>query len=201
MSRWFIKLFFVVAIGVILSACGHMPLNTMIKLRNFNPATTDIEMLSVAVDLPEEFQVGIDGVKLTIEMKHKNGTDRRHEVFILSPSPKAEDLAEVAQLQRAGRYISAFRIQEKDYARMDEIRTLALPENGQKLWSGSIGIGTKICRNSTEITEKVLVTTYLKTDMTEGYLPFLVDVDIFAQAQFTDIDSWVPRCQATRRAD
>lgn len=182
------------AMVFVLASCGHVPLTSMVKLRNFDPTTTDIALLSVAVKVPENFRVGQDGVRIIMEMRKKDGTETRRETFTLDENISAKNQTSLQKLASQYHRLTAYRVAENDFERLNSIRSLARDADSKKLWSGSLSIDTKICRETNQIPKSVLISTYLKTDATGEYIPFLVNLDVVEEAQFGNVEGWAPLC-------
>lgn len=189
-----VKIFTMMASVVSLSACGHMPLSSMVTLRHFDATTTDISQLSVAVDVPDNFNLGRDGVKMLIQMNSKDGATRHQEELTLTRTANRQDLIEIAKLSKAGRQIYGFRIHPDDFERIEAIRSLKLNDD-QNSYKGSVSIDTTVCRYDNDVPNPVLVSTLIKTQQTETYVPLLVNVDIAKQAGYAHIDEWAPLCE------
>ena len=130
----------------IVSGCGHTPVSSMIKLRNFDPATTDVKQLSVAVVLPHEYRIQQGGVIMTLELRKKDGSEKKKETFSLTTSLSSEDKLMLAKIKEPGRQLIAYRIRPYDIKRFNEIRKFTLENRPTKLWEGSFNIGASACR-------------------------------------------------------
>lgn len=180
---------------VLLSACGHTPISSMVKLRNFDPATTDVNQLSVAVDLPHEYRVREDGVTMTLELKKKDGSESKKETFILTTSLSSQDKLMLAKISEAGRQIIAYRIRPTDIKRFNALRKFTIENRPSKLWEGSFSIGANACRLNIDQPQTLPVTLYLKSSETKAFVPFIVNADLMQQPDGDQIHEAVPVCE------
>jgi hypothetical protein len=180
---------------VLLSACGHTPISSMVKLRNFDPATTDVKQLSVAVDLPHEYRVQEDGVTMTLELRKKDGTETKRENFILTTSLSSEDKLMLAKISEPGRQIIAYRIRPSDIKRFNALRKFTIENRPSKLWEGSFSIGANACRINVDQPQTLPVTLYLKSSETKAFVPFIVNADLMQQPDGKNLHKAVPVCE------
>ena len=180
---------------ILLSACGHTPISSMVKLRNFDPATTDVNQLSVAVDLPHAYRVREDGVTMTLELKKKDGSETKKETFILTTSLNSEDKLLLAKISEPGRQIIAYRIRPSDIKRFNALRRFTIENRPSKLWEGSFSVGANACRINNDEPQTLPVTLYLKTSETKSFIPFIVNADLMQQADSNQIREAVPLCE------
>ncbi len=180
---------------ILLSACGHTPISSMVKLRNFDPATTDVNQLSVAVDLPHAYRVRKDGVTMTLELKKKDGSETKKETFILTTSLNSEDKLLLAKISEPGRQIIAYRIRPSDIKRFNALRKFTIENRPSKLWEGSFSVGANACRINNDEPQTLPVTLYLKTSETKSFIPFIVNADLMQQADSNQIREAVPLCE------
>ena len=180
---------------ILLSACGHTPISSMVKLRNFDPATTDVNQLSVAVDLPHAYRVREDGVTMTLELKKKDGSETKKETFILTTSLNSEDKLLLAKISEPGRQIIAYRIRPSDIKRFNALRKFTIENRPSKLWEGSFSVGANACRIHSDNPQTLPVTLYLKSSETKAFVPFIVDADLMQQAEGDQIHEAVPLCE------
>lgn len=181
----------------LVTACGHTPVSSLIKLRNFDPATTDVNKLSVAVILPPEFKVSQEGVTMVLELKKKDGSDLKREEFKLVNSVRSEDHYKLNQLDVQGRKIVAYRVAPNDVDRFNSIRQFTLQARATEQWEGSFSIGAKACRLNEQLPKTILTTIYLKSSETKDYVPFAVDLDLMKQASEDELASSIPICELT----
>ena len=180
---------------ILLSACGHTPISSMVKLRNFDPATTDVNQLSVAVDLPHAYRVREDGVTMTLELKKKDGSETKKETFILTTSLNSEDKLLLAKISEPGRQIIAYRIRPSDIKRFNALRKFTIENRPSKLWEGSFSVGANACRINNDEPQTLPVPLYLKTSETKSFIPFIVNADLMQQADSNQIREAVPLCE------
>jgi hypothetical protein len=185
-------------VGLILAflvACGHTPVSSMVKLRNFDPTTTDVEKLSIAVAVPNQFKVSDNGVTMLLEIRKKDGSQSKRETFALTSSLQSDDQQKLRRLSvPEGRKILAYRIHPQDVERFNTIRRFSIEKKKTKQWDGSFGVGTQVCRINDVLPESILITTYIKSSETKEYVPFIVDLDLAKQTDVGRVETWAPLC-------
>lgn len=186
--------FFGMVVGLV-SACGHTPISSMVKLQNFDPATTDVKQLSVAVVLPHQYRIQRGGVVMTLELRKKDGTETKKEVFVLTTSLSSEDKLMLAKISEPGRQIIAYRIRPYDIKRFNAIRKFTIEQRPTKLWEGSFNIAAKACRLE-EVPPKALpISIYLKSSETKSFVPFIVNADLMKETNGKKLHETVPVCE------
>ena len=186
--------FFGMVVGLV-SACGHTPISSMVKLRNFDPATTDVKQLSVAVVLPHQYRIQRGGVVMTLELRKKDGSETKKEVFVLTTSLSSEDKLMLAKISEPGRQIIAYRIRPYDIKRFNAIRKFTLEQRPTKLWEGSFNIGAKACRLEDVPPKALPISIYLKSSETKSFVPFIVNADLMKETNGKKLHETVPVCE------
>lgn len=181
------------AVILALAACGHMPITSMYKLRNFDPATTDLNRLRVAVQLSEVFRLRPNGVRLTVTALDSSGRELRKETFKLNPALSAHERHLLRAYAKEATNIYAFRLSARDVGRFNDIRALIAVgrPNGTR---GAMGVATDACRTTGRLPERVLVTTLIKSSETQEFVPLLVDFDLLSEFKGKDFNNAVPLC-------
>lgn len=110
---------------VLLSACGHMPVTSMVKLARTDFATVDPAELRVAVKLPQTVRPRRDGVRLRVTVKTGSGPAQVEE-FVLRDLNDAGELMALRAEVEPGTAIYAFRLDPNDLARVQAFRAAAL---------------------------------------------------------------------------
>lgn len=180
----------------VISACGHTPVSSMVKLRNFDPATTDVKQLSVAVVLPHEYRIQQGGVIMTLELRKKDGSEKKMETFSLTTSLSSEDKLMLAKINEPGRQVIAYRIRPYDIKRFNEIRKFTLEKRPTKLWEGSFNIGASACRLGRNLPKTLPVSIYLKSSETKSFVPFIVNADLMKESDGNKLHETVPLCNS-----
>jgi hypothetical protein len=184
-----------IALSAALAACGHVPLSTMYRLRNFDARTADPAALRVAVRIPNALQLQPGGVKLAVAYwREGEDANKREEKFLLQEIP-----AEVAYLtaeQRPGTHIHAFRIAPADVPRMRALQT-GIPERQRGGRNhGTLGISADACHRGGRPDGPIYMTTFIKADEAQGFLTLLENVDLrTAVPKGKTLDEFLPPCR------
>jgi hypothetical protein len=175
-----------------LTACGHMPVTSLLKLSKVDFATTDPQALRAAVAVPDSLLP--QRVVLRLTGRIDKGPDQR-EKFQL------EEFADPALLDsvtgtKAGLRIAAYRLTAADAARLSAFRTSLFR---QKAASGGVGelemtIHPEACLISPPEQGPVLATTYLKTSETGTYVALARDFDLRTIDPDRDLVATAPSC-------
>jgi hypothetical protein len=179
-----------------LSACGHVPVTSIYRLRNADFATADPALLRAAVRIPAALVPLPAGVNLDIKSWTEGGSDSREEHFVLRELTAETDLAALRSEQRAGFAIHVFRIDPADLPRIRELQATRrqLDPKTPRQRRGSLGISAEACRAGAVPDGPLLFTTYILLDPRDGYVPLTVDVDLRAIVQNKDLDSKFSPC-------
>lgn len=171
-----------VLLAVLVSGCASMPLTTMYNLWNFDPWSSDFREWRAAARLP---LAGAKELKPQIRMKIETWRDgdpqRSEDILVLQPTSDPADLSPLAREQRAGYSVTAYRIDPKDYERLNKLRTrvLAAKTSGGPALHGSLAITAAACGGGASLPNgKFLISTYLLVDRKDGYNALLVDYDL-----------------------
>lgn len=165
---------------VLLSACGHMPVTSMVKLARTDFATVDPAELRVAVKLPQTVRPRRDGVRLRVTVKTGSGPAQVEE-FVLRDLNDAGELMALRAEVEPGTAIYAFRLDPNDLARVQAFRAAALQRQASGARSSlTLGVGAEACRVAAVEDGPIYLTTYLKTAPTRDYIPLMRDVDLRA---------------------
>jgi hypothetical protein len=180
---------------LLLGACGHIPVMSMLKLARIDFKTTDPARLRIAVKLPSSIKPQRDKLRLRITVQIPNSADTVQD-FVLS---EISDPAELAMLRKdvdAGAHAFAYRLDMAEANKLAAFREELL----RKKQEGSRGGGLKIdvvpeaCRSGEVVSGAVPFTTYLRTPETDGYLTLAEDVDMRTVVPGRDLVSEMPAC-------
>lgn len=173
-------------VGVLLAisvlGCASIPLTTMYNLWNFDPWSSDFREWRAGARLP---LAGAKELKPQIRMKIETWRDgdpqKNEDIMVLQPTSDPADIGPLAAEQRAGYSVTAYRIDPKDYERLNKLRTrvLAAKTSGGPALHGSLTITAAACGTGGNLPEgRFLISTYLLVDRKDGYNPLLVDYDL-----------------------
>lgn len=158
-----------------------MPLTTMYNLWNFDPWSSDFREWRAGARLPVAGVLALKPqIKMTVDTWRDGDAQRTNDVFILESTSDPKDLAPLASEQRAGYSLTAYRIDSKDFDRLERLRTriVAAKTAGVKI-HGDLKIEAGACGGQTAVPKgPFLVSTYLLVDPKDGYNPLIVDYDL-----------------------
>jgi hypothetical protein len=157
-------------LGVALSACGHMPVSTMVALRNFDFAVFD-----------PWIDARPGGARLTVSLwTSGRENEKRTEVFVLTEANAAHDAAALASHRVSGTRLVAYRIAEADFARVRSLQAEGRDMKQQNPGRSQMKLTIDVdgCRRGPIPDGPILTTTLLKPDSGSGYLVFLDRVDL-----------------------
>ena len=182
-----------------LAACGHLPVSTMWALRNFDAGNVEPALLRAAIRIPDSLEPQPGGVKLEAGWWRDGREDDKHTAkFVLQETTAPADVAPLAGERRPGTRLIVFRVNPAD---IPKIHALQAEARAEKLKSpgktqGTLGIGADACRRGDLPDGPLLMTTFLRTDATRGYLTLLKDVDLrSAVTAEKSIDELAPTCE------
>ena len=182
-------------IALLLTACGHVPVMSMLKLSRIDFKTTDPARLRIAVKLPASIKPQRDKLRLRITVQLPDSTDTVQD-FVLSEISDPAELALLRKEADAGARVFAYRLDPAEASKLAAFREDLL----RKKQEGSRGGGLKIdvvpeaCRSGVIDSGAVPFTTYLRTPETDGYLTLTEDVDMRTVVPGRDLVSEMPAC-------
>ena len=190
----------VVPLVLALAACSHVPAQTMWRMRNVDPMTTDATRLRAAVAMPKEVLPQKGGAKLVFSQARKGGAEAETLEIVLEEVPLAAETGLAAVKAGKGQEVRAFRIPPADVARFVEGRerakTRAAKEPGA--FQGSLSVGIDGCRPEGAPMPKTFhVSTWLKTAETGDYVTLLDDVDLVALVGAETLEKEAKVCPAS----
>ena len=180
---------------LLLGACGHVPVLSMLKLARIDFKTTDPARLRIAVKLPSSIKPQRDKLRLRVTVQLPGNPDSTQD-FVLS---EISDPAELAMLRKevdADAHVFAYRLDTSEANKLAAFREDLL----RKKQEGTRGGGLKIdvvpeaCRSGAVAVGEVPFTTYLRTPETGGYLTLTEDVDMRTVVPGRDLVSEMPAC-------
>lgn len=187
--------------AVVLAACSHVPLGSILPLTRIKFGTTDIARARAAVKLPDSLRPRAGGVRMTVIMG-LSGEPLQSQKFDLVESHDPEDQATLAAFASAGSVVYAFRLAPDDVARLERIRAVMIERAAELKQEGkspgsnlTIKIGAEeFCHTRDLGSEPLLTTTYVKTSETGQYITALRDVDLRLEPAVKDKIGTMPPC-------
>lgn len=163
------------------ASCGHVPLGSLVSLRNFDLETTDPERLRIAVRHPDWIRVIPGGARMVVEQKRKSdGRTVLREEVRFRESAAAEDLVSLGRERRRGTELRVYRVAAEDVQRFADTQAILRrqsPEERAAL-EGSLSVAVAGCRLPAVPPGPALVSTYLAAKETDGFVPLLRDFDL-----------------------
>ena len=171
-----------VFLAFLVAGCASMPFQTMYNLWNFDPWSSDFREWRAGARLPLADAVALNPkIKMTIGTWRDGGTQKTSDVFVLQPSSDPKDLAPLTKEMRVGYSVIAYRIDPKDYDRLEKLRArivVAKTQPGPQI-HGELRVEVGACGGQGALPKgKFLVSTYLLVDRKDGYNPLIVDYDL-----------------------
>lgn len=179
-----------------LGGCGHMPVTSMLKLARIDFANTDPAQLRAAVKLPRVVQPQPQGMALRIGVKLSGGQEEFEDFALREVSEPKEVLVLHRELD-ADTHVFAYRLDPAEIARLGAFRDALKKKQAASGGSGgslTIAIRPQACRSGELPRRPVMVTTYLRTAETGGYVPLTRDVDLRTIDPKQDLAAAIPPC-------
>jgi len=192
-------LLFLGFLGAALSGCGHMPVTSMLKLARVDFANTDPAQLRAAVKLPRLIQPQPQGMALRIGVKLAGGQEE-FEDFVLREVSEPKDVLALHRELDADTHVFAYRLDPSEVARLTAFRDALKKKQAISGGSGgsggslTIAIRPQACRSGDLSGRPVMVTTYVRTAETGGYVPLTRDVDLRTIDSKQDLAAAIPPC-------
>lgn len=163
---------------VLLTACGPMPVASMVKLARVDFATTNLAALRAAVLLPIALRPLPGTGQLTLVIEPGDGSKIDHSVKLLEI-----DDAEAAMLNqeaKAGARVYAYTLSPKALRDLEQLRgeVLAARDRAKRRPRLTLHITADACRQSRLPAGALPITTYLKTAETRSFVPLARNVDL-----------------------
>lgn len=184
----------ILPMALLIAACTHMPVTSMIKLARADLVGTDPGELRAAVKLPPA--VKPQRMVLRIDVKLSDGEQQGQE-FRLREVSEPRDVLVLHQELDADTHVYAYRIDPADQHRLVAFRESLQQKQraaGRKGGALSISVRPQACRTGELPKGPVYFTTYLRTQETDGYVPLTRDVDLRTISPGRDLAAEIPMC-------
>lgn len=183
-----------------LSACGHVPLRSLVKLNRVDATTTDFARLGAAVKSPSVLRTVPGRARVVMSMTIEGKTETEEFVLAEAPELKASALLEAAP--RAGERVEAYRIAPADLARAEAARARLIAQSTaarEKGLRGSISLGVAAdgCRTADLPDGPIRFSTYLATAETDGFVTLVEGYDLRDAVKQKGLDVTLPPCAAS----
>ena len=186
------------AATLFLAGCGHLPVTSMIKLARVDFSKTDPVQMRAAVKLPRTVRPRPQGVALRIGVKLASGHEEFADFTLLREVSDPKDLLDLRQELDASSHIFAYRLGEKEAARLAAFRDgleKKQAASGGKGGALTISIRPDACRTG-ELSGRALpFTTYLRTPETGDYVPLARDVELRTLISQDDVAAAIAPCE------
>lgn len=168
--------------ALLLQACTHVPITSMVALARIDFETTDLSALRAAMRFPENYRAR--GSRMIVKVLVEGAPEVREE-FALEPVNDPDELMQLSGEGKAGARLAAFRLPADAVSRFEAHRRRALDAKREKRkGSLSIALEPDFCYEKTPPRETLPFSTYLKTVETVRYVPVLRDFDAFSQKEY-----------------
>jgi hypothetical protein len=187
----------------LLSACGHVPILTIWRMRNFDASKVDPNVVRAAVQVPDNLEPRPHGLKLVFRYwpDGEEARKRAAEVTLQQVASMAEAAAFASKVE-PGRHVRVFRIEPDDVARLTALQDemAADRRNGKGRPRGSLSVNFEVCRTGSLSDQPLLVTTYLRTEAQGPFLTLIEDVDLreYAVSEGKTLEDEAPPCRDLR---
>ncbi len=181
---------------LVLSGCASVPVSSILPLMQIDLATTRIDALRVALQLPEGLRPRPGGVTLDLVLKRQGRPDR-DEHLLLVETMGAADLAGIVSKQQPGFHLSAYRLSAEDASRFGAIQAELASARQQNI-AGSLGFGIaarEFCLTGAGAPQQMLASTYLMTAESGGWLTVTDRYDLNRDQQIAQSLATLEPCQ------
>lgn len=183
-------------IVAVLTGCATIPVSSLYKLRNFDAQTTDPAMLRVAVQVPRYIAIKPQGARLALSVKKRDGSLRQSQEFVLEEVGRGSDGG--LQLPAAAKFadVTAYRLRLADIGRLRAFREriAALKKRHGSAIEGQLSIGVEGCARTALPEGEVPVTTWLRSEETQGYVVLTRNLDLRKMMQEAGKDLELKPC-------
>ncbi|MBL4787203.1 MAG: hypothetical protein JKY49_17475 [Cohaesibacteraceae bacterium] len=170
----------VILLLLILVGCGHVPVTTMYKLRNFDPLTIDPAAIEIAVSLPGSIHLTKDNFRIVL-----GGSSKLHENSILE-NFRLVEIANYAGSRKAGLlpapglHYQIFSIAPLDIERFNATRTTVgqwkLSDNAGT--TGKFNVDITGCIDGILLPGPLLAATWLKPGPDARFIRLTNNIDL-----------------------
>lgn len=185
----------VLALGLGLGGCSHVPLSSLPALARIDVRTTQFAALGAAVKVPSTLRLR----RVEMRVVARVGADHREEArFVLREVTDRAEVASLASQADGGRArLQAYRLDPADAERLSELRARSFARGAELRQPGSLAIDIKpdACRAGDLPEGPVPFTSFLRTSETgAAYVPLARDVDLRAVKAGEDAAAALPPC-------
>jgi hypothetical protein len=168
--------------------------SSMLTLSRIDFATTKIEKLRVAVELPNVIGAREGGVHMEVGYTLGSAVDKM--VFRLAEDAVQIGMRGLLPFPAEDKHIKAYRLRDEDVEKLYRVRrdVTAGKQKGEK-GSLSLGISVKeFCRRGAIEGKDLEVTTFVATSETQGYVVLLKNYDLRGDKQISNSLKALPIC-------
>jgi len=164
-----------------LSGCSSIPIGSIAPLMRLDLATTNVDALRVALQLPNGLRSRSGGVVMDIVLKVAGLPDQTDQ-FLLVETHGAAELADLSSMQREGFSLTAYELAATDALQFRAVQA-ELVDARSRGQQGSLGFGIaarEFCLTGPSAPQRLVASTYLKTVETQGWLTVTDQFDLGA---------------------
>lgn len=172
-----------------LSACASVPITSIYKLRNFNPVTTNIESLRIAVRIPDGIHIMEGGVQFMMGSEHHKRASLQ-ETFVLEQFNGPTNL-EGLHLEET--HTHAFQIAHVDIKRLKRLQRDIQIEKTHGA-DGILAVTADVCYGTPEMPSRIPISTYVNVSETNGYVALMKNMDVLNPIFERSHQRLVPQC-------
>ncbi|MGE3335634.1 MAG: hypothetical protein AB7I36_18475 [Rhodospirillaceae bacterium] len=165
-------------VALVLSACASIPLSSLPDLARIDFMTTDMEVLRVALRMPEAIRPRPQGVVMDAVLTVQGVQTKTP--FRLTPDDSGEPRPGLETAARPGMAVHVYRLAASDTARFNALRrdVLKAQADGRRASLG-LGIETREFCSTGPVTEGALpASTFLLTSETGRFVLLVSDYDL-----------------------
>lgn len=198
------SIFLILVSGLMLTACGHMPVTSMLKLSRLDILQVNPAAIRVAVRSPVYMRVKPKSavIAMSATLASKSAKPALAATFTLTKENVAKLPAELAKEQHKDSVIAIYRLPPDDIIRWAKFRErfIQLEQAHGDDIEGSMSITVAGCTLADQIdktklkTRSYIVTTYLKPSLREPFFPFLRNVDLKKEQGFDALAENLAAC-------
>ena len=164
--------------ALMLSACTHVPLGSMVQLSKIDMEKTDMSGLRVALLAPDALDFPEGDAKLTVHLVSRTDAMDVRQEYALATEPQQPVPPEIAKAMKSGQRVHFFQLAPRDVQAFSGFQKVISDAKARGGSGGSlqIAVGAKGCLTR-GLSGSLKLSAFLKTSELDQYLVLLKDVD------------------------